>query len=149
MGLPGFEPGSREPKSPSLGQTSRQPLLQSLEPLQTINDFGLILKTLSKPQHLSKDNQKAIWNRLTFLEKHVNLLVYWFATMTYIKTRDIFHVKYVLGHRRLENTLKYVHLAEGLASFPGDYTCEIAKTVQEAAKLMEQGFDYVCDVDGV
>ncbi len=27
MGLPGFEPGSREPKSPSLDQASRQPPL--------------------------------------------------------------------------------------------------------------------------
>jgi hypothetical protein len=24
-----------------------------------------------------------------------------------------------------------------------------AKTVDEAAKLIEQGFDYICDVDGV
>lgn len=76
-------------------------------------------------------------------------LRHWFATMTYIKTRDIFHVKYLLGHTRLENTLIYIHLAEGLADFPGDYTCEIAKTVEEAAKLIEQGFDYICDADGV
>src|SRR5271157_3735193 len=62
VGLPGFEPGSREPKSPSLDQASRQPLLQSLEPLHAINDFGLIIKTLSKLQRLSKTNQKAIWN---------------------------------------------------------------------------------------
>ena len=48
MGLPGFEPGSREPKSPSLDQTSRQPLSLSLEPLQTINDFGLVVKTLAR-----------------------------------------------------------------------------------------------------
>jgi hypothetical protein len=58
-------------------------------------------------------------------------------------------VKYVLGHRRLENTLIYIHLAEGLADFPGDYVCETAKSVSEAAKLIEQGFDYVCDLDGV
>ena len=73
MGLPGFEPGSREPKSPSLDQTSRQPLLSSLEPPQTINDFGLVVKTLAKLQHLSKANQKAIWHRLICLGKHVNL----------------------------------------------------------------------------
>ena len=43
----------------------------------------------------------------------------------------------------------YIHLAEGLVDFPGDYTCEIAKSVDEASKLIEQGFDYVTDVDGV
>jgi integrase len=297
--------------------------LQSLEPLQPINDFALIVKTLTKLQHLSKANQKAIWNRLTCLNKHVDLknsvevgkfifgmqckstyknklfeayerfcaandiaykkpkklkqeefvinvpteqridtviaccswvyavvfnlskhglrpdeiakltlrnvdleqgkinvptsklgaqrtvhlkkqaaemlrsyvhrkkiqtidqklfgasckikenwrkyrfrayekfhdaellkirlydLRHWFATMTYIKTRDIFYVKYVLGHRRLENTLIYIHLAKSLTDLPEDYCCETAKTVEEAAKLIEQGFDYVTDVDGV
>ena len=73
MGLPGFEPESKEPKSSSLDQTSRQPLSQSLEPPRTINDFALIIKTLTKLQHLSKANQKAIWNRLTYLGKLVDL----------------------------------------------------------------------------
>ena len=41
MGLPGFEPGSREPKSPSLDQASRQPLLRSLNHFQPINDFAV------------------------------------------------------------------------------------------------------------
>jgi site-specific recombinase XerC len=76
-------------------------------------------------------------------------LRHWFATMTYIKTRDIFRVKYVLGHRRLDNTLIYIHLAEGLVEYSSDYACATAKTVDEAAKLVEQGFDYVTDVDGV
>ena len=43
----------------------------------------------------------------------------------------------------------YIHLAEGLSDFPGDYGCATARTVDEAAKLIEQGFDYVTDVDGV
>ena len=323
MGLPGFEPGSREPKSPSLDQTSRQPLLQSLDSRQSINDFPLIVKTIAKLQHLSKSNQKAIWRRLACLSKQVSLRVpdeverfiysmnvkntyknklfeaydrfceaneinyekpkklkteqfiinvpteeridniisccgwvyktafslskyglrpdeiakltlrnvdlengrinvptsklgdqrtiqipprirdilrdyvcrkkvdgvnkrlfgsaakikenwrayrqrayekshdyellkirlydlrHWFATMNYIRTRDIFRVKYLLGHRRLENTLIYIHLAEGLSDYSGDYICTTAKTVDEAAKLIEQGFDYVTDVDGV
>jgi len=313
-----------EPKSTSLGQTSRQPLLQSLDTLGHSKDnFSCIIKTLAKLQHLSKSNQKAIWNRLTCLNKHVDLkkcsevekfiysmnvkntyknklfeaycrfciandlrfekpkklkvaefvinvpteqridaiiascgwvyatvftlskhglrpdeiakltlrnvdleqgkinvptsklgaqrtiklkkqaadmlreyanrkkiltldqrlfgatckikenwrkyrrraydkfhdaellkirlydLRHWFATTTYIKTRDIFYVKYALGHRRLENTLIYIHLAKSLTDFPKDYACATAKTVDEAAKLIEQGFDYVTDVDGV
>jgi integrase len=323
VGLPGFEPGSREPKSPSLDQASRQPLLRSLRPLQPFNDFALIVKTLAKLQHLSKANQKAIWNRLACLSKHVDLknavevekfvysmqckntyknklfeayerfcnandicykkpkklkaeefvinvpteqridtviaccgwvyatvfnlskhglrpdeiakltlrnvdleqgkinvptsklgaqrtiklgkqtteilreyvhrkkvqaidqklfgasckikenwrkyrhrafeklrdsellkirlydLRHWFATSTYVKTRDIFYVKYLLGHRRLENTLIYVHLAKSLTDFPEDYTCATARSVEEASKLIEQGFDFVCDLDGV
>jgi hypothetical protein len=65
VGLPGFEPESIEPKSTSLDQASRQPLLQSLDTLRHSKDnFTCIIKTLTKLQHLSKVNQKAIWNRL-------------------------------------------------------------------------------------
>jgi hypothetical protein len=46
-------------------------------------------------------------------------------------------------------TLKNIDLAEGLASFPGDYSCETTKTVSEAVQLIEQRFDYICDVDGM
>jgi integrase len=76
-------------------------------------------------------------------------LRHWFATTTYIKTRDIFYVKYALGHRRLENTLIYIHLAKSLTDFPEDYSCATARSVDEASKLIEQGFDYVCECDTV
>ena len=32
---------------------------------------------------------------------------------------------------------------------PGDYASATAKSVSEAAKLIEQGFEYVCDIDAV
>jgi integrase len=76
-------------------------------------------------------------------------LRHWFGTTTYIRTRDIFFVKYALGHRRLDNTLVYIHLAKSLIDYPEDFACQTAKTVDEASKLIEQGFDYVCEVDGV
>jgi hypothetical protein len=37
MGLPGFEPGSREPESPSLDQASRQPLRRLIQ-IRNSND---------------------------------------------------------------------------------------------------------------
>jgi integrase len=76
-------------------------------------------------------------------------LRHWFATTTYLKTRDIFFVKYVLGHRRLDNTLIYIHLAKGLINFNEDYVSEVAKTVEEAQKLIESGFEYVTTFDNI
>ncbi|MBS7636463.1 site-specific integrase [Candidatus Bathyarchaeota archaeon] len=35
-------------------------------------------------------------------------LRHWFATTTYMKTRDIFHEKYVLGHRNINKTMIYI-----------------------------------------
>ena len=72
VGLPGFEPESIEPKSTSLDQASRQPLLQSLGSLRLKDNFARVIKTLTKLQHLSKANQNAIWNRLKCLCKYVD-----------------------------------------------------------------------------
>jgi len=76
-------------------------------------------------------------------------LRHWFATTTYLKTRDIFFVKYLLGHRKLDNTLIYVHLAKGLTHFSEDYTSAVAKNIDEASKLIEQGFEFVTTFDNI
>jgi integrase len=76
-------------------------------------------------------------------------LRHWFATSEYMKTRDIFHVKYLLGHRDIKSTLIYMHIAQGLRDVSEDYTCRIARTVEEALKLIEQGFEYVTDIEGI
>ncbi len=70
---------------------------------------------------------------------------HWFATMQYHKTKDILHVKWLLGHKRLENTLIYTHLV----NFESDeWACKVAKTVDECKALIESGFEYVSDCDG-
>jgi integrase len=74
-------------------------------------------------------------------------LRHYYATMLYHRTKDILLVKEKLGHKNINNTLIYTHLV----SFDGEneFYSATAKTVDEAAKLIEQGFDYVTDVDGV
>ena len=76
-------------------------------------------------------------------------LRHWFATKEYLKTRDLLHVKYLLGHRNIETTMIYVHLAQGLTNSPEDYSCKAARSIEEASALIEAGFDYVCDIDAV
>jgi integrase len=75
-------------------------------------------------------------------------LRHWFATITYMKTRDIFYVKYALGHRNINNTMGYMHLANSLANYSDEWVCKVAKTLQEACQLVEQGFEYVTEMDG-
>jgi integrase len=73
-------------------------------------------------------------------------LRHFFATMLYHKTRDILFVKEKMGHRKLETTLIYTQLID----FGNDeYHVKTAKTVEEACALVEQGFEYVCDIEGV
>ena len=49
-----------------------------------------------------------------------------------------------LGHRNIKNALIYTHLI----TFEGD-ECHsaVAENVEEAIKLIEAGFEYVCEVD--
>jgi integrase len=79
------------------------------------------------------------------LQIHFHTLRHWKATMEYAKTKDILHVMQMLGHKRIENTLKYTQLV----NFKSDeYVCKVAKTLEEDAQLLEAGFEYVTERDG-
>jgi hypothetical protein len=67
--------------------------------------------------------------------------------MLYHKTKDILLVKQQLGHKKIETTLIYTQLVQ-FNEEDGFYSAT-ARTVEEASKLIEQGFDYICDVDAV
>lgn len=54
---------------------------------------------------------------------------------------------WMLGHKRLENTLVYTHLVSFDES--EGYTCRVAKNLNEASVLIEGGFEYVTEMDGV
>ena len=65
--------------------------------------------------------------------------------MEYHKTKDILHVKQLLGHRSINNTLIYTQPV----SFEEDeFTARVAHSEKEACKLVEAGFEYVCDFNG-
>lgn len=52
----------------------------------------------------------------------------------------------VLGHKNINNTLVYTHLVDFQDD---DYASMVAENVEEACKLVEAGFEYVCDMGGV
>jgi integrase len=70
---------------------------------------------------------------------------HWKATMEYSKTKDILYVKWLLGHKKLENTLIYTHL---VSMGSEDYHCKTARTLDEATVLIESGYEYVTEIDG-
>jgi integrase len=69
------------------------------------------------------------------------------ASMEYHKTKDLLHVKALLGHKDLRTTLRYTQLLEALAS--DEYHCSTAKDIKEATNLIENGFEYVTEIDGL
>jgi integrase len=79
-------------------------------------------------------------NQITF-----HTFRHWKATMEYHKTKDILYVMKLLGHKSIKNTLIYTQLIP----FTEDdgFVCKVAKTVQEASVLIENGFEYICAID--
>jgi len=75
---------------------------------------------------------------------------HWKATMEYHKTKDVLHVMKLLGHRNIKNTLIYIDLENALFSEQSDkFHVKVAKTVEEACKLAEVGFEYFTAIDDV
>jgi integrase len=68
------------------------------------------------------------------------------ATMEYHKTRDLLHVKALLGHKDLKTTLRYTQLLETLEN--DEYHCKTATNVKDATALIENGFEYITEIDG-
>jgi hypothetical protein len=66
--------------------------------------------------------------------------------MEYQKTKDILHVMQLLGHRNIQNTLVYTHLINNESD---QFSCKVAKRVEEATDLVEDGFEYVTDIEGL
>ena len=71
---------------------------------------------------------------------------HWKATNEYHRTKDILHVKRMLGHKRIENTLVYTHLLD----FDEDdaWVVKVASSIEEYVTLLEAGFSYVSDYEG-
>jgi integrase len=70
-----------------------------------------------------------------------------YATELYRKTRDILLVKQQLGHKKLETTMIYTQLTA--FDEEEEYTCKAATTIKEATQLIENGFEYVTEMDGI
>lgn len=76
-------------------------------------------------------------------------LRHWKATMLYHQTKDILFVKEFLGHKNINNTLRYVQLERTLFMGQNDkFHVKVAKSLEEACKLIETGFEYVTDMNG-
>jgi len=107
-------------------------------------------KTLRSISCTFERNRKRLAYKLgnpRILKISFHTLRHWKATIEYHKTKDILYVMQMLGHRNIKNTLIYTQLIS--SENDDEYICKVAKTVEQAAELIEAGFEYVCEIDGV
>ena len=74
-------------------------------------------------------------------------LRHYFATMLLKKTNNLVLVQQKLGHKDIRKTLIYAQIVDVLED--DCYSCETAETVDQAKRLVESGFEYVTEMDGI
>jgi integrase len=75
---------------------------------------------------------------------HLHTFRHWKATMEYHKTKDIIHVKTMLGHKSIESTMIYINLEQALFLAQTDeWTSKVAQDATQACQLIDAGFEYV------
>jgi len=72
---------------------------------------------------------------------------HYFATRLYSKTRDILLVKQQMGHKKIETTLIYTQLLN--TNEEEEYTCRATDKKEEVTALIENGFEYITELDGL
>ena len=71
------------------------------------------------------------------------------GTMEYHKTKDILHVKKILGHKCIQSTMIYINLEAAMFNADEeDFTARVAETLDEACELVEAGLEYVTEMEG-
>jgi integrase len=106
-------------------------------------------KIFTMTKHTLREIYRRTRNRIAIKLSNPNLMKitlhtfrHWKATMEYHKTKDILHVKQLLGHKSINNTLLYTQLV----TFKEDeFTARVAHSEKESCQLIESGFDFVCD----
>jgi integrase len=80
---------------------------------------------------------------------HFHTFRHWKATTEQHLHKDAWHVKLILGHKKISSTEKYIHLEQMMYMESADkFTVKVADTLEEAIKLMEVGFEYHAEVEG-
>jgi len=72
---------------------------------------------------------------------------HYFATTLYYETKDLLLTKEMLGHKNINNTMIYTHLVRMDAE--DKYYSATAKNIEEAVKLIENGFEFVHEHNGI
>jgi integrase len=71
--------------------------------------------------------------------------------MEHRKTKDIIHVQQLLGHRDIKSTMLYIYVENQLFQNAAndDFHVKVAKTPEEIKALLEVGFEYIVEKDGL
>ncbi|MBN1682257.1 tyrosine-type recombinase/integrase, partial [Candidatus Bathyarchaeota archaeon] len=110
---------------------------------KSVRSIRRIFEETRKKQAIKLQNPR-------LLQIHFHTLRHWKATMLYHEIKDPLRVQEFLGHTTFQHTTKYIQLERALFDESKEnYICKTAKTVEEAIPLLEVGFEYVQEINGL
>jgi rubredoxin len=122
--------------------------LNSLPKTQT-RVFNAKLKSIQKNFYEQRKTATRKFSNTRLLKICFTTFRHWKATMEYHRTRDILWVMRLLGHCSIRTTMVYIDIETALFKQTDDeFTVRVADSLPEACKLLETGFEYVCEMDG-
>jgi len=128
-----------------------QQLIQRILTLPKRGDyiFSRSLNSMASYFSIARKRLAREYNNPRLLRISFRTLRHWKATIEYHKTKDILHVKELLRHRSVDNTLIYIHLEKALFGDPSqqEFHVRVAHNLEEACELVKAGFEYVTDVE--
>lgn len=85
------------------------------------------------------------------LQIHFHTLRHMKGSSEYRKTKDMMHVKEVLGHKSIESTQIYVHIEKAMfqSGTNDEFHIKVASSKEEITELLETGFEYILTKDGL
>ena len=105
--------------------------------------FNAKMRTPLKNYDLQRKTAARKFSNLRLKKITFTTFRHWKATIEYHKTKDILWVMYLL-----KTTLIYIDLEIALFKEINDgFTVRVAASIDEACKLIEVGFEYVCEMD--
>ncbi|MEM3010422.1 MAG: tyrosine-type recombinase/integrase [Candidatus Bathyarchaeia archaeon] len=129
-------------------------LVEMLNSLQRKSEKIFPNKSLASLKNTFLTTRKRLAHKLQnprLLRIGFHTIRHWKATMEYHKTRDILYVKNLLGHKKIENTEIYINLEKAIFGDTTDqeYHVKVAQKTEEIKALLEVGFEYICEKDGL
>ncbi len=100
----------------------------------------------SRPREL-RISERLCQNNPRFHQIHLHTFRHLRATSLYAQTKDLLYVQKILGHKSIQNTMRYIQLVSN--DEPSAWIVKAASSLDEAKGLLEQGFEYVTDMESV
>jgi len=122
----------------------------SLLPKNSAKIFPMTQSAMQHNLHKIRKEVAVKMNNPRLLKITFHTLRHWKGTMEYHRTKDILHVKQLLGHRSIKSTMLYINIDKALFTVKSDeFHVKVASKPEEIKALLEVGFEYVCEKDGL